>query len=55
MMGIRVGKKRKTKQSERQIKAIKTRVNNIKEDILVPNSNEALKKIKHIINENITS
>lgn len=51
--GLKGRQKRKTEQSERQIKSIKTRVNNIKEDILVNNSNEALKKIKDIIDEDI--
>ena len=44
---------RKSKQTERQIKTIRTRVNNINENLSVQNSNEALKKIIHIIDENI--
>ena len=46
-------KKRKTTQSDRQIKSIQTRVSNIKHHKSVECSNEALSLIKKIINENI--
>ena len=44
--------KRNSKQTERQIKTIQTRVSNIKENKTVKNSLEALNTIKTLINEN---
>ena len=44
--------KRNSKQTERQIKTIQTRVSNIKENKTVKNSLEALNIIKTLINEN---
>ena len=41
-------KKRNSKQSERQIKSIKTRVSNIKENIVVENSEKTLELIRHL-------
>lgn len=41
--------KRKSNQSERQIRTIQTRVNNIKNDLEVKDSNEALKTILNIL------
>ena len=43
---------RKSNQSERQIKAIQTRVNNIPADCEVPNSTIALKEVLNIIQNN---
>lgn len=46
--------KRNSNQTERHLKAIQTRVNNIKHNIEVKDSNEALSTIKRIINEKTT-
>jgi len=48
-------KKRKSNQSERQLKSIQTRVNNIKHNIEVLDSDTALLIIKRMLNENIAS
>ena len=50
--GGEIGRKvRGSNQTERHLSAIRTRVNNIKENKLVKNSNEALSLINQIINE----
>ena len=46
-------KKRNSKQSERQIKSIKTRVSNIEANIVVENSDRALELIRHLIVQSI--
>lgn len=47
--------KRKSKQSERHLKCIQTRVNNLIADKEVENSNDAFSLIKEILNENNNS
>ena len=53
--GIGGRMKRKSKQTERQIKTIKTRVANIKENVTAQNSEECLSIIKQYENNTITT